>query len=187
ILFIIDWLLKLKDFLNSFQQIPQQTNPIQSITIPVETKKLFELRLNFNQSELLLVQTTNNSQSNALVLSGMMNLTYRESQQRRPLDCNLFSMTLFSCQMNNIQSTAVSIIEPININFNIHLSQTSEQRVFEVNLPQLFIRLSYSDVKLMLYMFQSITKQVHQAQSRDIIPEYKIYQPTRRVSVDNEL
>ncbi|CAF3567800.1 unnamed protein product [Adineta steineri] len=187
ILFIIDWLLKLKDFLNSFQQIPQQTNPIQSMTIPVETKKLFELRLNFNQSELLLVQTTNNSQSNALVLSGMMNLTYRESQQRRPLDCNLFSMTLFSCQMNNIQSTAVSIIEPININFNIHLSQTNEQRVFEVNLPQLFIRLSYSDVKLMLYMFQSITKQVHQAQSREIIPEYKIYQPTRRVSVDNEL
>ncbi len=186
ILFIIDWLFKLKDFLSSFQQIPIQINSIQSIP-PIQTKKLFEIRLNFNQSELVLVQSTNNFQSNALVLSGIMILTYREAIQDRPLDCNLFNMTLFSCQMNNIQSTAVSIIEPINITFNIHLSRDKEQRIFEVNLPQLFIRLSYSDVKLMLYMFQSISKQFDHAQSREIIPKYQINQPIRHVSIDNEL
>ncbi|CAF3378706.1 unnamed protein product [Rotaria sp. Silwood1] len=175
ILFIIDWLLKLNDFLNSFQHIPMQTNSIISSTL-IQTKKNFELRLNFNQSELVLVQTTNNQQSNALVLSGIMILTYREAMCKHPLDCNLFNVTLFSCQMNNIQSTAVSIIEPINITFNIHLSKNKDQHIFEVNLPQLFIRLSYSDVKLMLYMFQSIKKQIDHAQSRDIIPKYRINQ-----------
>jgi vacuolar protein sorting-associated protein 13D len=184
ILFIIDWLLKLNDFINSFQKISIPINPIQSSSL---SKKFFELRLNFNQSELVLVQTTDNPQSNALVLSGIMILTYRESAHKHPLDCSLFNMTLFSCQMNNIQSTAVSIIEPINITFNIHLSKTEDQRIFELNLPQLFIRLSYSDVKLMLYMFQSITKQIHQAQSRDVIPKYKIHQPIKRVSIDEEL
>jgi vacuolar protein sorting-associated protein 13D len=153
----------------------------------IQTKKFFEIRLNFNQSELVLVQTTNNSQSNALVLSGIMILTYRESIQDRPLDCNLFNVTLFSCQMNNIQSTAVSIIEPINITFNIHLSRDKEQRIFEVNLPQLFIRLSYSDVKLMLCMFRSISKQIDHAQSREIIPKYQMNQPIRHMSIDNEL
>jgi vacuolar protein sorting-associated protein 13D len=190
ILFIIDWLFKLNDFLSSFQQISLPTNSIQSTLLSIQTRKLFELRLNFNQSELVLVQTTNNFQSNALVLSGIMILTYRESIRNHPLDCNLFHVTLFSCQMNNIQSTAVSIIEPINITFNIHLSKDKEQRIFEVNLPQLFIRLSYSDVKLMLYMFQSITKQIHHAQLRDIIPKSRInyYQPIRKqISNDNEL
>ncbi|UJR35531.1 hypothetical protein I4U23_028285 [Adineta vaga] len=186
ILFIVDWLLKLNDFLNSFQQVSMQTNPIIS-SVPVQTKKFFELRLNFNKSELVLVQTTENLQSNALVLSGIMILTYRESIQDRPMECNLFNLTLFSCQMNNIQSTAVSIIEPITITFNIHLSKDKLQQIFEVNLPQLFIRLSYSDVKLMLYMFQSINKQILQAQSRDIIPKYKISSPTKRLSIDNEL
>ena len=184
ILFIIDWLFKLKDFLNSFQQIPIQK---MNHPIPIQTKKFFELRLNFNQSELVLVQTTNNQQSNALVLSGIMILTYRESITHRPLECNLFNVTLFSCQMNNIQSTAVSIIEPINIQFNIHLSKDNEQRIFEVNIPQLFIRLSYSDVKLMLYMFQSIAKQFQQAQLREIIPKYRLNQPVRHHSIDNEL
>lgn len=195
VLFIIDWLLKLNDFLSSFQQIPLQNNSIQSSsssspsTQSIQTKKLFELRLNFNQSELVLVQTTDNLQSNALVLSGIMILTYRESIRERPLDCNLFNVTLFSCQMNNIQSTAVSIIEPINIQFNIHLSKDQEQRIFEINLPKLFIRLSYSDVKLMLYMFQSITKQINSAQSRDIIPKYRINYPIikKSQSIDNEL
>jgi len=186
ILFIIDWLFKLNDFLRSFQQIPQQTNSIQLSTI-IQTKKFFEIRLNFNQSELVLVQTTNNQQSNALVLSGIMILTYRESLPNRPLDCNLFNVTLFSCQMNNIQSTAVSIIEPINITFNIHLSKNKEQKIFEINLPQLFIRLSYSDVKLMLYMFQSIKKQIHQAQLRDIVPKYQTNPLIKQVSIDNEL
>lgn len=186
VLFIIDWLFKANDFLSSFQQVPLQNNSIQSIT-PVQTKKLFEFRLNFNKSELVLVQTTTNPQSNALVLSGVMLLTYRESIRERPLDCHLSQVTLFSCQMNDIQSTAVSIIEPININFNIHLSRDGEQGIFEMNLPQLFIRLSYSDVKLMLYMFQSIQKQLDHAQARDIIPKYRIYQPVKSVQMDNEL
>ncbi|CAF0865083.1 unnamed protein product [Adineta ricciae] len=186
IVFIVDWLLKLNDFLNSFQQVPMQINPVMSVA-PIQIKKLFELRLNFNKSELVLVQTTNNLESNALVLSGIMNLTYREAMREHPMECSLFSVTLFSCQMNNIQSTAVSIIEPINITFNIHLSKDKQQEIFEVNLPQLFIRLSYSDMKLMLYMFQSINKQIHQAQSRDVIPKYKISPPTKRLSIDNEL
>ncbi|CAF3915138.1 unnamed protein product, partial [Rotaria magnacalcarata] len=187
VLFIVDWLLKLNDFLSSFQQIPMQSNSSTSSTsIIVQAKKRFEIRLNFNQSELVLVQTTNNQQSNALVLSGIMSLTYREAMRQRPLDCSLFNVTLFSCQMNNIQSTAVSIIEPINITFNIHLTNEKDQHVFEVNLPQLFIRLSYSDVKLMLYMFQSIKSQIYQAQTRDIIPKYQINQPLKRLSVDSE-
>ncbi|CAF2761002.1 unnamed protein product [Rotaria sp. Silwood2] len=184
ILFIIDWLLKLNDFLNSFQHIPIQTNSTVS-SLLIQTNKKFEIRLNFNQSELVLVQTTNNQESNALVLSGIMILAYRESICERPLDCNLFNVTLFSCQMNNIQSTAVSIIEPINITFNIHLSKPKDQHIFEVNLPQLFIRLSYSDVKLMLYMFQSIKNQIDHAQSRDIIPKYRINQLIKRSSIDN--
>ncbi|CAF0789547.1 unnamed protein product [Rotaria sordida] len=186
ILFIIDWLFKLNDFLNSFQQIPIQTNSITSAAASIiQTNKNFELRLNVNQSELVLVQTTNNQQSNALVLSGIMMLAYRESIHEHPLDCNLFNVTLFSCQMNNIQSTAVSIIEPINITFNIHLSKINNEHIFEINLPQLFIRLSYSDVKLMLYMFESIKKQINYAQSRDIIPKYRINQLIKRSSIDN--
>ena len=99
-----------------------------------------------------------------------------------PLDCTLFNVTLFSCQMNNIQSTAVSIIEPSNITFNIHLSKDKQQRIFEVNLPQLFIRLSYSDVKLMLYMFQSITRASSTCTYYDEIESrnLKVNQPIRK-------
>ena len=190
ILFIIDWLFKLNNFLRSFQQIPQvnQSNPTSN---SIQTKKLLEVRLNVNQSELVLVQTTNNSQSNALVLSGIMNLTYRETLRDRPLDCNLFNVTLFSCQMNDIQSTAVSIIEPINITFNLHLTDDHEQLIFEVNLPKLFIRLSYSDMKLMVYMFESIAKQVQHAQSNARIEKSPVMMiepiKKRRLSIDNEL
>jgi vacuolar protein sorting-associated protein 13D len=186
ILFIVDWLLKLNDFLQSFQQISMINDATMS-TLAMPTTKLFEIRLNINQSELVLVQTTNNEQSNALVLSGVLTLTYRESQPNRPLDCNLFNVTLFSCQMNDIRSTAVSIIEPINITFNIHLSKDKQQRIFELNLQKLFIRLSYSDMKLMLYMFQSINEQIDRAQSRDVIPKYTSRSLRKSSIFDNEI
>ena len=186
VLFIVDWLLKLNDFLSSFQQIPMAVSSVIP-SAPPPAKKLFEIRLNFNQSELFLVQTTSNEQSNALVLSGIMTLTYRESQPNRPLDCNLFNVTLFSCQMNHIQSTAVSIIEPINIVFNIHRSKHNQQRIFELNFPKLFIRLSYFDVKTMLYMLQSIRKQVDQAQSREVLPKYTYELRKKPQEVENEM
>lgn len=187
ILFIVDWLLILNDFLSSFQQVQIQPNSFMpssptALRTIVQPKKIFELRLNFNQSELVLVQNTNNTQSNALVLSGIMILTYRESMRDRPLECSLFNATLFSCQMNDIQSTAVSIIEPINITFNIHLSKEKDQHIFEINLPQLFIRLSYSDLKLMLYMFQSIKTQIDHANSRAMIPKYRMNEPLKLLS-----
>ena len=157
ILFIIDWLIQLKNFLSSFQQN-------QNLFFLLKIKKLFELRLNINQSELIFIQTINNQQSNALVLSGSMTLIYSESNDKHPLNCSLLDVTLFSCQMNDIQSTMVSIIEPINTIFNLYLSENKDQYVFEWNLPKLSIRLSYYDVKLMLYMFQSIKQQINYAQ-----------------------
>ncbi|CAF0969742.1 unnamed protein product [Didymodactylos carnosus] len=177
VLFIIDWLLKIKDFIESFEQKDGNYIQPQQIQQQIINNKSFEIILNFNQSELVLVQNTSNKNSNAVVLSGTIALVYRESNKFKPLDCSLLGVTLFSCQMNNIESTAVSIIEPINFSFDIHTKEENRQNkntqtdkmiektTLELNLPLLSIRLSYYDIKLMLYMFESITKQIDNART----------------------
>ena len=45
------------------------------------------------------------------------------------------------------------------------LNSEKNQRTLEITLPILRIRLSYYDVRLMLYMFESISKQIDQARA----------------------
>lgn len=158
------------------------------------TESPFELKLNVTNTELVVVEDASQLDSNAVilkvrtikclqlnllkydfVLKSTAVLTYKPTNSDRPLNCNLQSLEVFSCCLASEEETALSIIDPTTISFELigkmmphhHDSQSTGlmevqkriEPVLEVSINSLNIRLSYNDSKLFLAILKSLPKQ----------------------------
>ena len=92
-----------------------------------------EIKLHLNQFELVLVSTTKDPYSNAIVYSSTMIINYKNSI--RPLECLITDFTFLTCQIGNIDETSVSIIEPTDCFLNIQTSnEILDEQICELNI-----------------------------------------------------
>ncbi|CAF0952993.1 unnamed protein product [Adineta steineri] len=152
---VIDWLLELNRFINSFYQ--QET----LITTGISFIPSFNTKLNLNQFELVLVSSITDPYSSALIYSSTMSLNYKQNVQS--IECIMNDFTFLTCQIGNIDETIVSIIEPTDCSLNIHLSN---EQICEFNIPILNIRISYSDIKMIYNLIHTIFHQISQVKTR---------------------
>ena len=101
----------------------------------------------------------------------------------RPFSCNLNNAEVFSCVLGREEESALSIIDPVTINFEIGASRNSGgkraskglldladseegvERTAEVQLQQLNVRLSYHDTLMFRAILASFPRQARQAMS----------------------
>ncbi|CAF3844146.1 unnamed protein product [Rotaria sordida] len=163
-LLVVDWLLELNEFLNSFYE--QQSTINTSISIIS-----FDIKLDLNQFELVFVPSIKDPYANALVYSSTMILHYKKGI--RPLKCSITDLTFFTCQIGCIDETTMSIIEPIDCSFNVYISnEMLNEQTCKLNIPILNIRLSYSNIKIILSLVNLIYKQISQAKTRKPLLTY---------------
>jgi len=148
-------------------------NPVIQTSGPV-----FELKLNITDSEVVMVADTAQWESSAVILRSTTVLAFRPDFKERPLSCNLNNAEVFSCVLGKEDETALSIIDPVTINLEIWgrgevvpaskgLLDVNEdndvERIADVQLQQLNIRLSYHDAIMFRHILNSLPKQAQEA------------------------
>ena len=142
------------------------------------TGPVFELKLNITDSEVVMVSDPSRWESSAVILRSTTVLAFRPAMKERPLSCNLNNAEVFSCLLGREEETALSILDPVTVNIEIwgrgdanppskgllDISEDSDtERVAEIQLQQLNIRLSYHDAIMFKHILDSLPNQARDA------------------------
>uniref|UniRef100_A0A672L9C3 Vacuolar protein sorting 13 homolog D n=1 Tax=Sinocyclocheilus grahami TaxID=75366 RepID=A0A672L9C3_SINGR len=139
-------------------------------TVPVTQDKYLEVKINVTGTEFVVVEDSSCLDTNAIILKGTTVLTYKPRLLDRPFSGSLAGIEVFSCRLGSEQETALSIIDPVNIQMELCGSPTYQSSsglldafniedfppLLEIQFPALDIRLSYNDVLLFLAIAKSI-------------------------------
>lgn len=156
---IFDWFKQTAQYLT----LPQPaSNPNADLNAPGAFKDeaqgqqhepmQLQLKLSMTDTEVVVVEDASSFDSNAVILKSTAVLTWHGSSNlKRPLICDLQNLEVFSCVLGREEQTALSIIDPASISFEMNLKR-GEAYELEASSQLLCIRLSYNDMK----MFQKI-------------------------------
>uniref|UniRef100_A0A6I8NRD1 Vacuolar protein sorting 13 homolog D n=1 Tax=Ornithorhynchus anatinus TaxID=9258 RepID=A0A6I8NRD1_ORNAN len=194
---IFDWLLLVHDFLHTPSDVKKLENVTPSCqrryssetavvpkavksgvmtkrsSLPVTTEKHLEVKINVTGTEFVVVEDTSCFDTNAIILKGTTVLTYKPKFIDRPFSGSLFGIEVFSCRLGNEQDTALSIVDPVQIQVELVGNSSYKNSsglmdafnsedfppILEIHLQALDIRLSYNDVQLFLAIAKSIPGQ----------------------------
>uniref|UniRef100_A0A8D1LU85 UBA domain-containing protein n=1 Tax=Sus scrofa TaxID=9823 RepID=A0A8D1LU85_PIG len=198
---IFDWLLLVHGFLHTPSDIKKQSKVTPSrhrnsssesavipktvksgvvtkrSSLPMSTERHLEVKVNVTGTEFVVVEDVSCFDTNAIILKGTTVLTYKPQFVDRPFSGSLFGIEVFSCRLGNEQDTALSIVDPVQIQVEL-VGNSSYQNssglmdafnsedfppVLEIHLQALDIRLSYNDVQLFLAIAKSIPEQASAA------------------------
>ena len=176
---------------NKFYSIEEPLYPsagIVSRRAPVveSTGPVFELKLNITDSDFIIVVEPSMLDSSAVILRSTTVIAYRPDMVERPFSCNLNNAEVFSCFLGNEDGSALSIIDPVTINFEIAGRQIAGvpskgltdllvdkkdtynllgtyERTAEIQLQQLNVRFSYHDWKMFQKVLDSFPRQARDA------------------------
>ncbi|XP_029689291.1 vacuolar protein sorting-associated protein 13D isoform X3 [Takifugu rubripes] len=139
-------------------------------TVPVTQDRCLEIKINVTGTEFVVVEDWSCLDTNAVILKGTTVLTYKPRLLDRPFSGSLAGIEVFSCRLGSEQETALSIIDPVNIQVELCGSPTYQSSsglldafnvedippLLEIQFPALDIRLSYNDIQLFLAIAKSI-------------------------------
>ncbi|XP_067095428.1 intermembrane lipid transfer protein VPS13D [Osmerus mordax] len=139
-------------------------------TVTVTQDRYLEVKVNVTGTEFVVVEDSSCLDTSAIILKGTTVLTYKPRLLDRPFSGSLAGIEVFSCCLGSEQETALSIIDPVNIQVELCGSPTYQSSsglldafnmedfppLLEIQFPALDIRLSYNDVQLFLAIAKSI-------------------------------
>ncbi|KAM3617296.1 uncharacterized protein V6R79_004435 [Siganus canaliculatus] len=139
-------------------------------TVPVPHERRLEIKINVTGTEFVVVEDPSCLDTNAIILKGTTVLTYKPHLLDRPFSGSLTGIEVFSCRLGSEQETALSIIDPVNVQVELCGSPTYQSSsglldafnvgdippLLEIQFPVLDIRLSYNDIQLFLAIANSI-------------------------------
>ncbi|XP_078281630.1 intermembrane lipid transfer protein VPS13D isoform X1 [Rhinoraja longicauda] len=193
---IFDWLMLVRDFLQTSDspKKPENASPARDrkvgnevlvpktvkygvvtkrSSVPMPNEKYLEVKINVTGTEFVVVEDVSCHDTNAVILKATTVLTYKPRLVDRPFSGSLGGIEVFSCRLGSEQETALSIIDPVNVQIEL-IGNPIYQRssglldafgsedfppVLEIQFSSLDIRLSYNDVLLFLAIVKSIPKQ----------------------------
>uniref|UniRef100_A0A3P9N194 Vacuolar protein sorting 13 homolog D n=1 Tax=Poecilia reticulata TaxID=8081 RepID=A0A3P9N194_POERE len=140
-------------------------------TVMVSQDRCLEVKINVTGTEFVVVEDVSCLDTNAIILKGTTVLTYKPRLLDRPFSGSLAGIEVFSCRLGSEQETALSIIDPVNVQLELCGSPTYPSSsglldafnvedippLLEIQFPALDIRLSYNDIQLFLSIAKSIS------------------------------
>ncbi|XP_078095171.1 intermembrane lipid transfer protein VPS13D isoform X4 [Mustelus asterias] len=193
---IFDWLMLVRDFLQTSNspKKPETASPARDrkvggeilvpktvkygvitkrSSVPLPNEKYLEVKINVTGTEFVVVEDMSCHDTNAIILKATTVLTYKPRLVDRPFSGSLGGIEVFSCRLGNEQETALSIIDPVNVQMELIGNPIYQKSsglldafgsedfppVLEIQFSALDIRLSYNDVQLFLAIVKSFPKQ----------------------------
>ncbi|XP_035998092.1 vacuolar protein sorting-associated protein 13D isoform X2 [Fundulus heteroclitus] len=153
-------------------------------TVLVTHDRSLEVKINVTGTEFVVVEDLSCLDTNAVVLKGTTVLTYKPRLVDRPFSGSLAGIEVFSCRLGSEQETALSIIDPVNVQVELCGSPTYQSSsglldafnvedippLLEIQFPALDIRLSYNDIQLFLSIAKSMSAAKTPPDSTDATP-----------------
>ncbi|CAG5986542.1 unnamed protein product [Menidia menidia] len=93
-------------------------------TVPVNQERCLEVKINVTGTEFVVVEDLSCPDTNAIILKGTTVLTYKPRLVDRPFSGSLAGVEVFSCRLGSEQETALSIIDPVNVQVDLCGSPT---------------------------------------------------------------
>ncbi|KAG8505608.1 Vacuolar protein sorting-associated protein 13D [Galemys pyrenaicus] len=158
---------------------------LQALLLPGSPAPAYLMILSLPGTEFVVVEDVSCFDTNAVILKGTTVLTYKPRFVDRPFSGSLFGIEVFSCRLGSEQDTALSIVDPVQIQVEL-VGNSSYQNssglmdafnsddfppVLEIQLQALDIRLSYNDVQLFLAIAKSIPEQASAAAPEPVASE----------------
>ena len=176
VIVIFDWLIQVKTFLLTNPSQPDviidPRKPTTSTTTQlnsVENDKKddkFEVKLNLTNTDFVIIENQSESNSQALILRLTAFMEY--NKEKKYFHSSLQSVELFSCYMNSIEKTALSIMDPVTFVINTKLLENTSPNadifLLEVNTDFLMLRFSYLDFNLFVTLIESTKNQFQTSQ-----------------------
>lgn len=103
-------------FIEDFEHVhsPGVVTKAKPQTKPPEEKKLLEVKVNITESELVVVEDIGAPDTQTVILKVTSVLAYRPNHfSERPVTCSLQNLEVFSCLMNQPESSTLSIVDPV--------------------------------------------------------------------------
>jgi vacuolar protein sorting-associated protein 13D len=182
VVLIFDWLLKLKNFISS--NVPKlddssQQQKLMPTIQPSQQQQHTEVKLNLTNTDLVVVENSNDINSQALILRMTAFIEYNQRKINMPFQSCVQSIELFSCQMNAIEETALSIIDPITFTIYMRAKNISHDHMndlvsqiqpsiqtqnieytLDISTEVFRLHFSYLDFKLFLTLINSVQEQL---------------------------
>ncbi|RNA32522.1 vacuolar sorting-associated 13D isoform X1, partial [Brachionus plicatilis] len=171
---IMDWLMEMNNFVKKYEN--QSVHSSNQVQVPNEVK------VNLINTDFVLAEQMSEPQSQAIILRLTAYFEYSELK-RDPMDTRLQSFELFTCQMNDIEQTALSIIEPSTL--SIALKKRNEfKHMIEMNAQKLRLRFSYLDFKLFIRVIKSVKNQIEVSNKNDGNADHRPLVKNKSSSID---
>ena len=152
---IMDWLMEMNNFVKKYENQSVQSNQAQVAN---------EIKINLINTDFVLAEQISEPQSQAIILRLTTYFEYSELKADPHIDTRLQSFELFTCQMNDIEQTALSIIEPSAL--NIVLKKRNEfKHMVDMSAEKLRLRFSYLDLKLFIRVIKSVKNQIEKSKN----------------------
>lgn len=118
---ILDWLENVRDFLTQTENSSNLPFTIQKSdsSNQIVQESPMELILNITESELVVVEKTDQWDTNAVILKSTTVVSYRPAEINKVMSINLNHLEVFSCILGSEEETALSIIDPVTINLDL--------------------------------------------------------------------
>jgi vacuolar protein sorting-associated protein 13D len=178
---IVDWLIEMKNFLsanitdaNINPDLADQHSLLNNMTqLQSQQQNRDEppsqVKLNLTNTDFVLIENVANVSSQAIILRLTAFLEYNPRKIERPVESCLQSFELFSCQMNAIEETALSIIDPATFNIFLKLKSKPDDSVLnetvvheyllDISADVFRLRFSYLDFNLFVRVIESVRLQ----------------------------
>jgi vacuolar protein sorting-associated protein 13D len=179
----INWIAKIKEFLGSYNENNlifkdfKTPSPFGPINQPIVKK--MEIKLNLTNTDFALIEGIQNSSSQAIILRITAFLEFNEKKLLKPFQSCIQSIQFFSCQINLIDESALSILDPAMLNINLISKVNSSNSEFdssaalnslrnktniefllEISTDSLQFKLSYLDLRLILTIIENLKLQI---------------------------
>ncbi|EDV24211.1 uncharacterized protein TRIADDRAFT_57473 [Trichoplax adhaerens] len=186
IICILDWFNELRSFFqaedNEMKTVEPIGTPILSMGTGIFTRRMAmkygdtrptEIKFNLTETELIVVEDASCRDTNAIILKGTAVLKFcPHLASERPLSCSLQGLEIFSCNMSDIDGSALSIVDPFQLLIELNsatelsskafgLTDATQQQLPALELsatPSLNTRVSYQDVQLFITILNTLSR-----------------------------
>jgi vacuolar protein sorting-associated protein 13D len=146
---ILDWLNGLKTFLGSNSDSDLAVDKTQQLlkTTHADDKPI-EIKFNLTETDFVLIENTNSSSSQSVVLRITAFVEYNQRKLNKPFHSCIQSIDFFSCYMNAINETALTILDPTLINVVLKSKNNSSDTNIPLNDDIYYLDFSTDVIRL---------------------------------------
>ncbi|GAB6019931.1 hypothetical protein CHUAL_001462 [Chamberlinius hualienensis] len=152
----------------------------------------FEMKITFTETGIVVIEDASVWDTNAIILETTAIVNHCPNSRDKLLSCIVHRLEVFSCILGLEDDTALSIVDPV-INADVVMrrrrksgevccgglkqltNRPHDDRIVEVSVSELSVRLSYNDLRLFFRLLDRLPQQLKSKTQTQVAPQQPVY------------